>query len=145
MFKKILLPVDIEEPQFAEEALEYAVKLARTDGADIHVVSVLPGFSMPMVASYFPKDAFDRARKEMETALKNFVKNKFPDDINVTWAIREGTPWKEIIKERMGSGCDLIVIGAHNRKRISDVMLGSVANKVVENARVSVMVVKPRV
>ncbi|WP_369600441.1 universal stress protein [Hahella sp. SMD15-11] len=145
MLKKILFPVDVEELQFAREALEYVVKLARVDGASVHVVSVLPGFTMPMVASYFPKDAFDKARKALEKTLRDFVAREFPEDLEVTCAIREGTPWKEIIRERMDSGCDLIVIGAHNRKRISDVMLGSVANKVVENARVSVMVVKPRI
>ena len=103
MFKKILFPVDVEELQFAREALEYVVKLARVDGASVHVVSVLPGFTMPMVASYFPKDAFDKARKALEKTLRDFVAREFPEDLEVTCAIREGTPWKEIIRERMDS------------------------------------------
>ena len=61
MFKRILVPVDLQETQFAQRALSIAVDAAQHHAADLHVLVVIPGFSMPMVANYFPNDAFEKA------------------------------------------------------------------------------------
>ncbi len=41
-------------------------------------------------------------------------------------------------------GADLIIMPSHKRSKVDKVVLGSVANKVVQNSPVNVLVVKPQ-
>jgi nucleotide-binding universal stress UspA family protein len=59
MFREILLPVDLSDPNISERRLTDAVALAKTSGARLHVLAVVPDFGMPMVAGFFPED-FER-------------------------------------------------------------------------------------
>ncbi|MFQ6024729.1 MAG: universal stress protein, partial [Acidiferrobacterales bacterium] len=87
MFKKILVPVDLTEPAFADKAVAAAVEEARHHKADLHVMTVLPGFGMPIVASFFPADAMQKAAQEVKKELQDYVAKKVPKDISVTLAI----------------------------------------------------------
>ena len=52
MFKKILVPVDIDYPNAARAVYQKATKIAGFMDAEIKLISVMPGFGMPIVASY---------------------------------------------------------------------------------------------
>ena len=66
MSKNILLPVDPQEPELVSKALSMAVTQAREQNATLHVLTVLPGFNNPMVASYFPEDAMKQALEDSQ-------------------------------------------------------------------------------
>ncbi len=58
-------------------------------------------------------------------------------------AIREGTPSKEILEYAQQEGIDLIVIGSSGKSPREKVMtMGSVSERVVDNATLPVLVVK---
>ena len=42
MFKRILVPVDLTEPDFAKPAIDTAVEMVRASGGIVRVVNVLP-------------------------------------------------------------------------------------------------------
>ncbi len=142
MFKKILFPVDVQEPEFAKSALKNAVDFASQYGADLHVMTVLPGFGMPLVASYFPADFEEKSKQEASEQLAKFVKDNVPVDLNVSTSVATGRHYEEIVRQADAVAADLIIIPSHNRHGLHGVLLGSCADNVVEHAHCSVLVVR---
>ena len=143
MFSKILIPVDLENEQFADKALAVAIQQATDSDAPLHVVTVIPGFGMSMVGAFFPEDAMEKAITAVTKKLKEYVNTKVPKSIKVSAKVLQGKSHKEILKESKAVGADLIVITSHNVTRVDKVLLGSTTSRVVERAKVSVMVIKP--
>ena len=142
MFKKILFPVDLGETELSEAAMNVAIQEARNHGAELHCLSVLPGFGMPWVATYFPQDALSEARKSLEKRLREYVDKRVPAEVKVTTSVREGTPYREILAEVKRVGADLIVIPSQDAPEVDRIVMGSCAARVVEHAHVSVMVIR---
>lgn len=141
MFKKILMPIDLQETHLAVKAVKIAIDEARKHGAEVYVMTVMPGFGMPMVASFFPDNAMKKAMKEIGAELKRYIAANFPKDITVHPLITEGNPAERILAQAKTIGADLIIIPSHAQS-LSQVFLGSCAAKVVEHATCSVMVIK---
>ena len=141
MFKKILLPIDLQETHLAVKAVKIAIDEARKHSAEICVMTVMPGFGMPVVASFFPDNAMKKALKELGSELKRYIAANFPKDISTHPVIAEGNPAERILAQAKTLGADLIVIPSHAQS-LSQVFLGSCAAKVVEHATCSVMVIK---
>lgn len=81
MYKNILLPVDLNHMETAEKPLSIAIELCEIHGAKLHVVTVIPGFGMSIVASYFPEDMISNAIKSVTEDLGKFVKDKIPEHL----------------------------------------------------------------
>lgn len=141
MFKKILMPIDLQETHLAAKAVKIAIEEARKHGAEISIMTVMPGFGMPLVASFFPDDAMRQAKKEIGAELKKYIAANFPKDITTHPVIGEGNPAEMILAEAEAIRADLIIIPSHAQS-LSQVFLGSCAAKVVEHAHSSVMVIK---
>ena len=137
----ILFPVDLEHTVEAEKALKIAIDEARRSNAKLTVMTVAPGFGMPIVASYFEKGAVKSALKEIARHLKQYVDDNIPDDIETRAIVNEGNPAELILKQAQNDNIDLIVIASHN-SQIENLLLGSCAAKVVRHAHCTVTVVK---
>ncbi len=142
MYKKILLPVDLNEESSWEKALPTALTLCRSFGASLHVVTVLPDYRMPLVGSYFPKDFADKAHEAITEALHAFIKENVPEDIPAQSVIVDGSPWEAIIKAAKKLEVDLIVMASHNKRKFADYVLGPNAEHVVHHTNISVMIVR---
>ena len=146
MFKKILVPVDLQNPSFADHALVVALAQAnaKADKAALCIMSVLPDFNMPLVESFFPKDAMKKALDDAKQILKDYVKDKIPADMPYTTTVLIGTAHKKVLDQAKDIDADLIVIPSHTPKghRSNQFLLGSCAHKVVEHAHCTVMVVR---
>ncbi len=93
MYKHILVPVDLNEQGFADKAVQLAVWHAKHSNAEIHLLNVLPGIHMSMVATYFPKDAAAQMKMMCEhnskplrrsTSLKRWCTNSTSPKANLT-------------------------------------------------------------
>ncbi|USD64968.1 universal stress protein [Vibrio sp. SCSIO 43136] len=143
MYKNILVPVDLNEKGFADKAVEMAVWQAKQSGAKLHLLNVLPGIHMSMVATYFPRDAAQKMKQDVVDQLEQFRVSHVPADVKTQCYVAEGKPYATILDYGQKLSADLIVMPSHKRSKIDKVMLGSVAEKVVNNSRINVMVVKP--
>jgi nucleotide-binding universal stress UspA family protein len=139
--KSILLSVDIFHDTGWEASLEHAVSLANLYGAALHVLSVIPDFGMPMVASYFPKDFSKNAISEAEAKLTGFVRDHIPDEVAVTQHVKHGSIYKEILTVADALKVDMIVLASH-RPEMRDYLLGPNAARVVRHAKQSVCVIR---
>ncbi len=137
MFKKILVPIDVDRPIAAKAVFDGALAIAKPFDAEIRLVSVMPGFGMPIVGSFIS----DRVRKEalehFRDELTAFVEKNC--DSSVKFHIRTGKHYDEIVKLAKKWEADLIVV-YHNRTReINEVFSHTCAKNVYRDAPCSVL------
>lgn len=141
MFKDILLPVDIGNPDTQAKAVITAVELARCFGSRIHVMTIVPTFGEGFVSSFFPADYQDKAMAAAKEHLHAFTRERITEGIPVQHVVASGTIYEEILAFAKGHSIDLIVMASH-RPELSDYLLGPNAARVTRHAACSVMVVR---
>ena len=137
MFKKILVPIDVDYPDTAAIVYQKAAELGKPSGAEIRLVSVMPGFGMPIVASYIPDEVQKETVKRFKDALKAFIKDNC--DESVTYKVATGKHWEEIIKDADNWGADLIVVYHNRHREINEVFSSSCSQRVADKANCSVL------
>jgi nucleotide-binding universal stress UspA family protein len=141
MYANILCPVDLSDEHSWEKALPTALELAKTFGATLHVMTVVPSFGLPIVGQFFPEGFEARMRAEAGKHLEEFCTARLPADLAATRIVAEGKIYQEILRAAGSIKADLIVMGSH-RPELSDYLLGPNAARVVRHAPCSVMVVR---
>lgn len=142
MFGKVLYPIDLQEGELSQAGIKCVLEQVRKWQAKLVLLTVLPGFGMPLVASYFPKDAQKKATAAARQKMAAYIKTHIPEGVAVTSLICEGCAYEEILREAKKRRVDLIVIPSHERKGMDKFLLGSTAAKVVEHAHCSVLVLR---
>ncbi len=142
MFKKVLVPVDLQDANYCLNALEIALREARERGSELHLITVLPGFNSSLVSSFFNEKEHKEALKKVAQVLLDFAADHVDSDIKPKLKVLEGSASEEINKYVRNKGIELVVMRAHQRSKINEFLLGSVSSRVVERAYCSVFVVK---
>ncbi len=139
----ILCALDLNQPDQSRKLLETAHKLAKLDGAQLDVLSVVPNFGVGEVADFFPEDYHEKAIEKSRNILEEFVVSVIGAEANenVRHEVASGKVYQEVLRVAEAAGSDLIVIGSH-KPAIRDYLLGSNAAHVVRHAPVSVMVIR---
>ena len=75
MFKKILVPVEVDYPEAAAAVYQQAVEIAKLTGAEIRLISVMPGFGMPIVAAHISDDIRKEVTDRLKESLEKFIKS----------------------------------------------------------------------
>ena len=141
MFKEILLPVDLGDEGSAMKAVAAAIDLAKGGAAKLHVLAVVPGYSMSIISQYFPADFEQKSLADATARLRQFIADNIPADISSQAIVANGTVYEEILKAAKDTHCDLVVIASH-RPELKDYLLGPNAASVVRHADCSVLVVR---
>ena len=140
MFKRILVPVDLTEPEFAKPAIDAAIELARASGGVVRVVNVLP-MTPVMLAEYVPADFDEQQRQSAEEAMAVLSKESGLEAARFSTVVRQGGIYHEVLEEAKLLPADLIVMSSH-RPAMKTYFLGSNAGHVVRDAKCSVLVVR---
>jgi nucleotide-binding universal stress UspA family protein len=140
MYRQILVPVDLADPNLARPALDTAVMMAKAYDGTIRLVNVLP-MTPVMLAEYVPPDFDVQQRKSAEEALAIIAKEVGLPDGRVSTVVRQGGIYHEILEEAKAMKADLIVMSSH-RVGVRTYFLGSNAGHVVRYATSSVLVVR---
>ncbi|GAB3418021.1 universal stress protein [Haloparvum alkalitolerans] len=141
LYERVLVPTD-GSPE-GERAVAHALELAAAHGADVHALYVINTASyagMPMETSWEGVD--DLLRADAKAAVNTVGELGDSFDVDVTTAVVEGSPSREIIRYAEDEGCDVVVMGTHGRGGIDRLLLGSVAEKVVRGSSVPVLTVR---
>jgi universal stress protein F len=137
MFKKILVPLEIDYPDYAVRVYRKAKAIADMSGAAIRLVTVMPGFSMPLVASLVPEEVRKEVARRVKAAVEQFIADHC--DPAVTYSLRIGKNWEEIIKTADDWGADLIVVYHNRHHEINEVFSLSCSQRVSDHAHCSVL------
>ena len=145
MYKHILVPVDLADPELAKPALATAVIMAEQSGGTIRLMNVLP-LTPVMLAEYVPPDFEAQQSKSAEEALVIVTNETGLDPARVSSIVRQGGIYQEILEEANAMKADLIVMTSHRPQRpaMRTYFLGSNAGHVVRYAKCSVLVVRQR-
>lgn len=146
-FKKILVPTDFSDPSLC--ALKVANEMANKFGAEIIVVNVhKPVPKLPTPRLETPDITFDFTDYEKQIAedaqanLARISDEIMHDHITPRLIVRMGRPADEILKVAAEEKVDSIFIATHGRTGLSHILFGSVAEKVVRNAKCAVLSVR---
>jgi len=143
MYKSILVPIDLANPELAKPAIATALMMATQSEGTIRLVNVLP-LTPVMLAEYVPPDFEAQQRKAAEEALAIIGKETGLEPSRVSSAVRQGGIYQEILEEAKATKADLIVMTSHRPQKpgIRTYFLGSNAGHVVRYAKCSVLVVR---
>ncbi len=143
-YQNILVPVDGSDTSFA--AVKQAAELAKAFGSKITVVQVLaldPYIAAEYITAAQTNDLIERARTSIQATLEE-AKAKFSaEGLQVEARLLEGQViHQEIINAAKETNADLIVIGSHGRTGLKKLFLGSVAQNILGDTGVPVLVVR---
>jgi nucleotide-binding universal stress UspA family protein len=142
VFLNILAAIDGSEHGAA--ALRTAAQLAGEEHARLTVVTAVP--PTPAYAQLTAAGAavLSDAAQLLGEAGVRMTKQiaELPDDVSVTSVVMAGSP-AQVILERLREGRhDLLVMGTRGLGRVGSALLGSVAQHVLHEAEVPVLVVR---
>jgi nucleotide-binding universal stress UspA family protein len=147
MFDKILIATD--GSKHSEKAAEKALEMARLTGGKVTALYVadVSNYFAPVDVSYnITDEAIGGMRslvlKDAAAAVKRVEEMAKAAGVPFEGKIVEGNPANDIMKFAEESKEDLIVIGSIGKTGLEKFLLGSVAEKVVRNSRVPVLVVR---
>jgi len=139
MFNKILVPIDIDYPRTSKAVYDNAAALASLSGAEVRIVSVMPGFSMPIVAAYVTDEIKNEARNHFKASLEKFIEENCQGATKVSHKVMVGKHYEEILKMADKWEADLIVVYHNHRRKINEAFSQNCAQKIVKNATCSVL------
>lgn len=141
--RKILCAVDLSD--HSKAVAEYAVLLARSMNAEVVVVYTAPSLSQ-YVGFHVPPNTIENFVGEIvtgaEKSMEDFVAEHFAG-VPARGQVLVGYAAEEILKRAHEEQAGLIVMGTHGRKGIDRILFGSVAEKVVKNADMPVLTIRP--
>ena len=140
MYKSILVPVDLGEPDLAKPAIATAAMLSQTFSAKVRLIHIMQ-LTPLMLAEYVPADFDTQQRSSSEQALQQMMQASGIETAQISGVVRQGGIYHEILQEAEDCKADLIVMTSH-RPAMRTYFLGSNAGHIVRYAKCSVLVVR---
>ena len=143
--RRILFPTDFSDLSKAAE--KSACDLADEFGAELHVLHVLHDLFLTMpqtaVALLIPPKILADVISSAEEEIQKIPPIAWASGKKVVRAVQVGSTYDTIVQYAKDNAIDLIVIGTHGRTGLPQVLLGSVAERVVRHAPCAVLTVPP--
>ncbi len=144
MYRKILVPLDGSKT--AEGVLPHAKALAYSEGAELVLLTVAANlamdfaFSDPALAVRAEQDQEERSKTYMAEVEKEL---KFAG-FRVSTLLRIGAVADIILEVAEETQADVIAMSTHGRTGPARWLLGSVADRVVRNSKVPVLLIRAK-
>jgi nucleotide-binding universal stress UspA family protein len=131
---RILVPTDFSTD--AENALDYAIGLALTLSAEIHVLHVRHFPALMIVPDQIakPESFWDEMHRAALERLDELLRRVTERGVMARIHMQEGPPASVVVKVSRELPADLIVMGTRGHTGLKHVALGSVAERVVRLA-----------
>ena len=158
MYERILVPLDGSE--LAEGVLPYAVEIARKFDSELVLMQAVTPFARllaetapgtPETSPTAVEVSADIARQRLEGEIKqaqnylDSIKTKLQNDgVNTRTHVVEGAAGAAIIDYAREVNASLIAMSTHGRSGLGRLVFGSVADEVLRNSHVPVLVVRPQ-
>jgi nucleotide-binding universal stress UspA family protein len=147
-FNKILSATDFSED--SNLALSYAEELARRFNGELlvlHVDQPLPPVMVsPDMGPVMDVGAMTRIAEEQrllaQKELDKIVNRMRDSGLKARSLLKVGSPFLEVIHTAQSEGAELIVMGTHGRTGLAHVLMGSVAERVVQKAPCPVLTIR---
>ena len=139
MYERILVPTDGSDA--VDAAVDHAIDLAETYGAEVHAVYVVDTAALAAEMDY--PQVVEALEAEGSRAVRAVEEQATAAGFDrVRTAVLRGTPHAAILEYAEDNDVDLIVMGTHGRSGLDRYLLGSVTEKVVRKSDVPVLTVR---
>ncbi len=139
MFSEILVPLDGSAA--AENALPYAVALARRGGGHIEVMQVVQLVPLDLLSLEEAASAHGEQMQGAERYLAGVADRLRSDGASVDFTVEPGDAARGVLRCAKDIDADLIVMGGRGDRSAAS-LLGSVSQKVVRYADCAVLLVR---
>ena len=142
MFKaeKILYPTDFSD--CSRSVLGYATSFAAAHKSKLYLLYVYEYQNMPRVDEAPIPEQPDPAKiEDIKRSLAKMVEGV--KGLDVEYLVAQGHAFNEIIRTSGEIGADMIIMATHGRTGFQNILIGSVAEKVVRHAECPVLTIKP--
>ena len=140
--KNILVPLTLTKA--SKNILDYAVSLADKFKAKLTVLHVLREPKMDLseidYESGFLQKIKEHQEKEMRNELEKLIAEECSKKYNISYELKWGQPYVEIVNKAKSINADIIVMGTHGRTGLSHVLL----EKVLRLAPCPVMIIRSK-
>ncbi|MGA7671303.1 MAG: universal stress protein [Nitrolancea sp.] len=150
LLRRISVPLDGSD--LAEKSLPYAMELAGELGARVHLVRVAETFrdEVPQTPSHIftsPSyramlDQFEQLEQEAQRYLDDMATRLGSEDVDVTWEVLSGDPWRQLLRYVERDDPDLIVMTTHGRGGLARWFYGSVSDRLLTAASTPLLVIR---
>ena len=138
MFRKLLVPLD--ESDLAEMAIGRAAAIARGSGAAIDLVLA----HQPLLTHLDDPTWNDKEKARQRAYLEKIARElETGSGVTATFAVIHALPVDVICERARDSNADLIVMTSHGRTGWSRAWIGSVADGVMRQSAVPVLMLRP--
>lgn len=141
---KILIPTDGSDCSM--RAAEYGVEIARRLGAKITVVYVIDTVVLDEEYAFFKEDEREEIERKLKQAGQRYIDYVHglaeKEGVKADFLLAKGIPFEQVVHLAEESNIDLIVMGSHGRRGTERILIGSVAERVIEYSSCPVLVVK---
>lgn len=142
MNNKILVAIDLSTPAITEALCRAVDEMAIKFDSKVQLITVIPDYGMPLVASFFPKHAQDEIKADTREKLDQVAGKYFTVDVKkavIQGSKRAGTILSSIEEIKP----DLVMLGCRRKNsRNEQRLLGSTTMAVTDRAPCSVMVIR---
>jgi nucleotide-binding universal stress UspA family protein len=139
--KKILIPTDGSD--YSMRAAEYAMSVAKMLAAEVVVVFVIDTDVLSQMTKMVDREEMERELKQDGRRYINYVLTLAEkENVKATSLLAKGRPFEQIVHLAKGLDVNLIIMGTYGRRGADRILLGSVAERVIEYSSCPVLVVK---
>ena len=143
-YQHILVPIDGSETSTV--AMKEAIKLGKALNSKITIVQVMaldPNIADLYVKTGQTNELIERTRTYLLDILEQAKQQFVQEGLTVETKLLEGfVVHEEIIQAAQDINADLIVMGSHGRTGVRKLVLGSVAQKVLGESHIPVLIVR---
>lgn len=134
MYKTILVPIDLAQPEKGKPMIKIA-RLTGEKDARIMLVNVIENVPK-FVAAQLPDGTLENAREHAGKELKAIAAAA---GIKPDYEVRSGRAHNVVLDVAQEHEVDLIIVGSH-KPGLQDYLLGSTAARIVRHAKCTVLV-----
>ena len=142
--RKIMAAVDLSE--YSRGVLEYAGELAESTKSDLVIVNVINHRDIETLQNAasgtkgFSVDKWlKRQKEERLKAIQGLIGETALSHLPIKTVLREGVPFRELIKAVEEEETDLVVMGVKGRGNVPGVLVGSTAERVFRRCPVPIL------
>lgn len=140
LFQRILVPVD--GSMFSFYAVRLACRMAAIHGSELMIINVVDSVLVDQVrrlSGRSSEDMYLQMRDSAGAFLRDMELHAVKHGAPVSTMLSDGVPHEVILAEADRWKADLVVMGKLGSRGISGILMGSVAQRVIEFARIPVL------
>ncbi len=138
----VAIVVPLDGSKLSEAALPYVEELAKQTRAEVYLIQVMDTRPATVDTFAIPRtleEDFEDAAKYLSGLATAWQ----AEGLDVKWEVLQGAPAATIIRFAKSCGAFMIAMSTHGRSGISRMVFGSVADQVMRQVGIPVLMIRP--